>query len=412
MKVMIVERHAFLGGTITACGMETLTWYRYENTADSACVGNEFEQRAARMGATTKFPYNNSQNLDSEKFKYIADDLMRENGIEVLLHTTIADVIKRDGAIAGVIVESKSGRQVIWAKRVVDATGDADIFHLCGARYTTMPKEHAYGVSSVFNVIGVDKDRFLAYTDDEKATYKDWSRTWEQRTDGKENHLRTPYFDKQFEDAAKAGVIASSAGLGGSWSTITDNGELRNLNMVHQRGIDALDVKQLSRAEMDGRLKTLDAIKALRHSIPGCENAQLRNFSHTLGIRHSRKIVGRTHIDEDYVMNDGRTSESIGWFPRFIDGSRTLILPTDGRGYQVPYGILVSNDVENVLAAGRCVAGDPISHASLRNMMACCLTGQGAGVACAVSIRRGTSTSSVDVRLVQEELKQQGVKLE
>ena len=412
LRVMILERHAFLGGVITACGLETLTWYRYENTKDSACIGNEFEKRATRMGATTKFPYNDSQNLDSERFKIIADDLMRENGIETLLHTSVVDVVKRDGAIVGVIVESKSGRQVVWAKRVVDATGDADVFHLANARYTALPKKDAYGVSSVFNVIGVDKERFLAYTDEEKATYKDWSRTWPQRTDGKENHLRSPYFDKQFEDAAKAGVIESSSGIGGSWSTITDNGELRNLNMVHQKGIDALDVKQLSKAEMDGRLKTLDAIKALRFSVPGCENAKLRNFSHTLGVRHSRKIVGRTFIDEDYVMNDGRTDESIGWVPRFIDGSRTLILPTDGRGYQVPYGICVSPDVPNLLAAGRCVAGDPISHASLRNMMACCLTGQGAGVACAVSLLRNMSTSDIPVRFIQEELRRQGVKLE
>ena len=44
--------------------------------------------------------------------------------------------------------------------------------------------------------------------------------------------------------------------------------------------------------------------------------------------------------------------------------------------------------------AGRCVAGDKTSHAAMRNMMACTVSGQGAGVAAAVSVQTGKSTHS------------------
>ena len=60
--------------------------------------------------------------------------------------------------------------------------------------------------------------------------------------------------------------------------------------------------------------------------------------------------------------------------------------------------------------AGRCVAGDKTSHAAMRNMMACTVTGQGAGVAAAVSIRVGQSTHEVEIKAVHEELKRQGVR--
>ena len=78
--------------------------------------------------------------------------------------------------------------------------------------------------------------------------------------------------------------------------------------------------------------------------------------------------------------------------------------------FQVPYGCLVPPKVDNLLVAGRCVAGDKTSHAAMRNMMACTVTGQGAGVAAAVSCRLGVSTHAVSIESIQEELRQQGVR--
>lgn len=71
---------------------------------------------------------------------------------------------------------------------------------------------------------------------------------------------------------------------------------------------------------------------------------------------------------------------------------------------------MVPPKVDNLLVAGRCVAGDKTSHAAMRNMMACTVTGQGAGVAAAVSCRLNQSTHQVDICQVQDELKKQGVR--
>lgn len=70
-----------------------------------------------------------------------------------------------------------------------------------------------------------------------------------------------------------------------------------------------------------------------------------------------------------------------------------------------------SPDVDNLLVAGRCVAGDQTSHAAMRNMLACTVTGQGAGAAAAASIKEGVSVLSLDVRNAQAELERQGVRL-
>ena len=146
--------------------------------------------------------------------------------------------------------------------------------------------------------------------------------------------------------------------------------------------------------------------------MPGFENARLRNFGMTLGTRDSRKIAGRYNLTGHDVRSQARFKDAIGIFPEFLDGYGVLVLPTTGRYFQVPYGITVPQGVENLLVAGRCVAGDQISHAATRNMMCCTVTGQGAGVAAAVSAKDGVSCSAVDIKHVQGALQKQGVRIQ
>jgi len=68
--------------------------------------------------------------------------------------------------------------------------------------------------------------------------------------------------------------------------------------------------------------------------------------------------------------------------------------------------------VENLLVVGRCVAGDKISHAATRQMVCCAVTGQGAGVAAAVSLKDGVTCREVDISKTQKALKKQGVRIE
>lgn len=144
--------------------------------------------------------------------------------------------------------------------------------------------------------------------------------------------------------------------------------------------------------------------------MPGFEKAKLSNFGMALGTRDSRKIVGRYNLTEHDVRNQAQFENSIGIFPEFLDGYGALVLPTTGRYFQVPYGVTLPQNVENLLVAGRCTAGDKMSHAAMRSMMACTVTGQGAGAAAAVSLKDGVTCRAVDVERVQRALQRQGVR--
>eukprot|EP00729_Bicosta_minor_P013851 gene13851-12353_t len=216
--VILMERFGCFGGVITTVGMETLGWYRYEGTVDTEGIGREMERAAERMGGTTKWPYNDSDCLNAEQFKLVADNLISEAGVRPLLHISATSVIKNaDGVVQGVITESKSGRQAILAQRVIDCTGDADIAWLSGCPYTVLPPHGRMGTTQVFNVVGVEKEKFLTYaTKENPKTYRDWSEGeddeadhgWKQITTGKEEDLKSPWMREEFIKAAKNGTIS------------------------------------------------------------------------------------------------------------------------------------------------------------------------------------------------------------
>ncbi len=412
VEVMLVERYGCFGGNLTQVGVEGIAWYRREETVDVEGIGIEFETRAKAQNASYDEPQSTSQGINGELFKVLADNWVHEAGIRPLLHATVIDVLRDGNTITGVVVNSKSGQHAILAKRVIDATGDADIANLLGLPTYKTPKEHMMAVTVMFSASGVNKARFLEYVRENPMRYMDWGKEWDIETTGKEDDLFSPYLDKPFDQAREAGLIpAGMKTIGGTWSGISDAGDATYLNMVHMGGYDGTDVWDLTRAEIEGRRQAMLAMRALQHFAPGFEDANLRNFGMTVGIRDTRKIDARYNLTEQDVSNQGRFDDAIGIFPEFIDGYGKLILPTTGRYFHVPYGALVPQGIDNLLVAGRSIGGDKISHASVRNMMCCTVAGQGAGVAAAVSLKEKTSTAEVSISRVQAALKKQDVRI-
>jgi len=414
-RTALLDRNGCFGGNITQVGVEGFAWYRHEKTIDCEGIGIEFEERAKAMGAAMPEPQSLSHALDAEMFKYVADVLVLEAGVLPLLHRLCVAPIVEGGLIRGVITESKAGREAILAKRVIDATGDADVAARAGAPVFKTPIEEMMAVSVMFSMTGVNKQRFMSQIKADPQTYKDWTGNgeWDITTTGKEDALFSPFLRKPFKQAVAAGLIpAKLSTIAGTWGTVTDQGDLTYLNLVHVPNIDGTNPEHLTRGEMEGRSQAIHAVAALKQFMPGCEEAKLRNFGMTLGIRDTRKIDAHYNLTADDVKEQGRFDDSIGIFPEFIDGYGILILPTTGRYFHVPYRSLLPKGIGNLLVAGRSIGGDKTSHAAVRNMMCCAVSGQGAGVAAAISLRNEESFDRLNIASVQQELLRQGARIQ
>jgi hypothetical protein len=407
VDTMLVERHGCFGGNITQAMVGSIAWYRHEKTVDSGGIGTEFERRAKEIGASQPDPEGVGELLDADMFKVVADRLVQEAGIVPVLHCFAVDVIMEGRIVKGIITESKSGRQAILTKRIIDATGDADIAYRAGAPYHMAPKEELMAVTVGFGCSGVDVEKFLQYVKENPSRLSDWGK----ETTGKEDDLFDTFITEPFIKAQEAGEMPKEASVIGFWDGLTEAGEATNIDVAHVFGIDPTDVWDLTEAEIKGRQRALWAVEALKKYTPGFENARLRTFGSSLGTRESRKIVGAYTLTEQDVKNEARFEDSIGIFPEFLDSVPVVIIPTTGRYFHVPYGIILPQKVRNLLVAGRCVSADKVAFAATRQMMCCTVTGQGAGVAAAVSVKTGVECSAVDIIHVQKALEKQGVRV-
>ena len=413
VEVTLIERFGCFGGNITVVGVEGFAWYRHEQTVEAGGIGWEFEERAKAMGAAVPESQSLSYELDSEGFKLVADALVEEAGVHGMLHRQVVSPVLDGDAIIGVIVESKAGREAILAKRVIDATGDADIAHRAGAPTFKTPVEAMQAASVMFHLAGVDKRRFMEGIKADPQTYSDWSTgEWQIETSGKEDEMFSPFLGKPFAQAIRDGVIPKHLNtISGTWGALHDTGELTYMNLIHLAGCDGTDPDSMTRFEIEGRKQAMIAIDALRRYTPGCEGARLRNFGMTIGIRDTRKIDAVYNMTESDARHEGRFEDTIGIYPEFIDGYGVLILPTTGRYMQVPYRAMLPKAVRNLLVAGRAIGGDRIAHAATRNMACCAVAGQGAGVAAALSVKADCDLDRVDMAGVQRELERQGVRI-
>ncbi len=413
-EVTLVERFGCFGGNLTVVGVEGMHWYRHEETIESDGIVREFEEKSKEMGAAAPESQSLSYEIDSEGFKLVADQfVLNEPNIRPMLHRQFVAPIMEGNVIKGIIVESKAGREAILAKRVIDATGDADVAERAGAKTFLTPKEKMMAASVMFHVAGVDKTKFMNGIKEDPQTYKDWAGggEWNIETSGKEDDMFSPFLKKPFEQAIKDGHIpANLTTIAGTWGVMHDTGELTYMNLVQMDDCDGTDPDSLTTFEIEGRRQAMLAIDALRRYTPGCDGIRLRNFGMSIGIRDTRKVNCHYNMTSLDVREQGRFEDSIGIFPEFIDGYGILILPTTGRYFQVPYRNVLPKGIENLLVSGRSTGGDRDSHAATRNMACCAVIGQGAGIAAALSVKTGKSLKVVKVQDIQKELERQGAR--
>jgi hypothetical protein len=414
-RTILLERYGCFGGTLTQTGVEAIAWYRHQGTVEAGGLLKEMEAAAKALDASTQESQSDSQAIDPYMFRFVCDKMIEDAGVRPILHCMAAGSLIEDGKFKGVFTESKSGRQCILAKRGIDCTGDADIAAASGVPFFKAPREALMFVTQVFSCRGVDTKKFMNYVTEElKPSYRDWDGgCWNQKIDESAAGMFSPYLEKVFTEALREGSLQISdadVSFGGTWSTVTPEGEVTQLNMVSIRNIDCTDVFDLTRAEIVGRRNCVKALEVLKKKVPGFEKAALRNFGMTIGTRESRLIKGLYTITARDVFEQGRFEDSIAIFPEFIDGREFLILPLTGRYYQIPYRALVPQGVDNLLVAGRCISGEPIAHTSFRNMACCVATGQAAGIGAVCSLSQGVPAGEVDIALIQKALAAQGVR--
>ena len=376
-RVLLLERYGYLGGLAT--GGLVITVPPLDN-------GINAEIRRELVGAGA---YLKGENLgddpsvdgliavDPELLKHRFMTMLLDAGVDVLLHTYVATALLDGTAVTGVVVENKGGRAAILAKVIVDVTGDGDVAAAAGADFVM--EEQPLPVTLMANLGGVDTERAIARLGN-----------WGNLRSLVESAVARGELDFELEVHSKyfaPGVFA--AGL-------CHPGEV-NLWPGSMFGVNGVDPRQLTQAEIVTRDHAMRLTRFLQRSVPGFEDSWLEYTANQLGVRETRRIVGACSPS----LREALAGEC----------ADTVAKPYRRRNMRIPYGALVPEGVDALLVAGRCMSAQQDAMVQLRLIPVCLATGQAAGVAAAMAAHDDVRPRDVNVTALQQSLAEQGVDL-
>ena len=398
-KIILMERYGYFGGDVTGgyvLVVPSLSWRSYsvirgiqeewfsrlDKSAPEAYLSPRLEDIGKNdpilIGKWEKIPFCTSgfgadkvlaraPSYDPQQLKIEMDLMIQEEpNIEVLLHCWGTKPIMEGKEIKGVIFESKAGRQAVYAKVVIDATGDGDIYAQAGAPF--------HGKSGIPGEMVRDNQTALVWRAGgvDYAAYADWSRA---------NPEEARAFSKELIELAGYRTAFFPAGCNDVvWFNNWLNGRL------------CTDLKDIRETEFIVRNSIRKLLEFCKQKCPvAFGKSYLLDIAPQLGVRCSRRLDGQIYMTMKDLAANREFDDVIAW-------STTAGF---GAPIEIPYGCIVPKGVDNLLAPGRHLSADPQAIGPLQLIPQCCQTGQAAGVAAAVAIKDGSTTATVDIKKVQ-----------
>lgn len=396
-RTLLLERYGFLGGMATAGLVGPISKFNLSGERIVMGIPGEFiHNMAAQNGAIVDLQSGNIP-YDAEVYKYSALNMTELSGAKILFHAQAVDCFSDNSdsnAISHLIIESKSGRQAIRTKFVIDCTGTGDIVVKSGAAWEmrNIKNGELQPMSLCFRLGGVDTsslNTLMAY-------------------DG------VKYANSDLNTLLKEEITKGRLqNFGGPWavhgSTIRP-GEI-SVNGTRYRG-DATSETDISNAESQLRHDVMLMVDVFRKNIPAFRNAYLIDTATQVGIRETRGIKGLYEMTADDVLNPRYFADTVALGGHPIDihraGSPVQEVKFLTEPYHIPYRALVPQDTRNLLVAGGCVSATREAFASIRVQAQCMALGQAAGTAAAMCISESIGASELDGTILNKFLKQQG----
>ncbi len=391
-RTLLVERYGFVGGS-SVSGYPFLGFYAGNGEKVVGGIGEEVVGRLIEAGGSrghirggrwqTAEEYEFSLTpYEPEVLKFVAQEMLLEAGVSLMLHTYLIGAIVREDRLIGIEVANKSGRSIIYANCFIDATGDADLAYLAGAPFQI--GDEVQNVTLMFTVGGIDLERLVQEIEADGRIKGRGE--WHTRV------VRGPILDSD-EPA-----IVHLAGHMDLWDdrpplTFTAVSWKKNqasFNITRTVGIDPTNARDLVRAEISERRNVMETYRRFRERIPGMEGCELITTAPQVGVRESRRIEGEYCLQGEDVVNCREFDDGIarGSYPIDIHdpkgGKTQFTFLKDGGSYSIPYRCCVPKFIDGLIVTGRCISATHEALGSTRLQSTCMALGEAAGVAASV----------------------------
>lgn len=420
-KTLLVERSGFLGG-VAATGLPLLAFYDRTGKQVVGGIGNELVERMDQVGATfggaIPCPIHNSITpVNPFWLRIEAVKMCEEAGVDLLFSTEVESVEVKGSRVRGVDLISKGKKYSAETDVLIDSTGDGTAAYLAGADYEMGQGESSQvqPVSLVFSLGNVDIDAVLEYIKKNPETFSNPSTYGVHYTLDYFLDSRSFYFTG-FEE------FINEARENGEFDVPRDrvifakqpNSNEIVVNAVRVCDVDPTDPLSMSKAEVIAHQQVETLFKFFKNYCPGFADSFLANIAVSTYGRESRRIVGIKTI-EDNAVDEFLVPEdtiALAGYNLDIHTNTGIVLQPSKHAIGIPYGCLVSKNIEGLMASGRCISSKPYPLGLIRAMSTCLAIGEAAGTAAAMSVRSGEKLSAINVPELRARLSENGAILE
>lgn len=410
--VILIESGGFLGGTATK-GLVGPFMTCYDAKGEVQIIRGLFTELVDRLiaenGAVSykDCPSGDSYSgyrypghigvtpFDKEALKRVTEDMCIEAGVRLLYHTTVIGCDKEGDSITRVYASDYNDIVAINAKAFIDTTGFASLANKAGAKTMRGNDDGLLQTASTFFIISdVNKEKLDAYMEKHQDT-------------------KSRFFMDLIEKAREEGKFP----CGTAKLRIYENPDKSwTVNMAQtDEQFNELDASVLTSVEIEQRKQTVQIFEFLRNNIPGLENIKYVVSASDIGLRESRRIVGKTIFSLDDMQSAYKFEDRIAVCANSVDihlkKGVAYTAHTDS-SYYIPLSCLISENVNNLLSAGKSLSADKYAFAAVRVMPPCIAMGQAAGITAALASKNNCTVWEVDYKDVQKELIANGAYLD
>lgn len=416
MRVGLIESRSFVGGNMTI-GLPVLGFLGQKKNQIIKGLPQKFIDRLRLVNGASEHrwcPLHMGITLvEPEAVKTVALQMLTEAGVDVNFYTFFVGVVMEGDTIRGIITESKSGREAVLGRVVVDCTGDADVAFRAGVPCEKGSRETGgmQPPTLMFCLAGVDTEKLRMSIAQHTRTYltdfipaEYFGQNYQFIVVGLRELIARARAERKLNIPNERTIIITGLREGEVW-----------INMTRVAGTDGTDARSLTAGEIEARHQIEDIQIYLKNYVPGFEGCYFTKTAPFLGIRETRRIVGQYTMTQEDVLGCRHFDDSIAVASYPIDihrpGDEGCTLIWCGDCYDIPYRSLVPQRVKNLLVAGRCISTTHEAMGAIRVMATCMAMGEAAGRAASQAIRTGVTPDRIDVKKLQAELLARGAYL-
>ena len=394
---LLVDFASIPGGVSTAGGMS-----HYTGTVDSRLYREVLQRMTEKNGKDAGEARRTV--IDTVNMTATWIELLEEAGVELLLYTMACEAVveerhsmeeghsmeERHSMVKGVVIQNKTGRSVIMAKAVIDATGDGDIAASAGVEFVKGRETDGMmqPATLMFRVAGVDMASavFPGSFETEVYTEKGELQQLARKT------LPYPAGHVLLYRSTQEGVVT--------------------VNMTNAVDIDGSTAEGMTRAELICRKQIPAIVDFLREYVPGYGECYVSSTASLIGIRETRHLRGVYTLTEEDILACRQFED---WVVRGAEFNFDVHNMTGGgldatgvqkkfpRGvkYTIPYRCFLPCEIDGLLFAGRNISGTHIAHSNYRAMPICLAMGEAAGIAAGLAVRKDIPLRDVEASEIQ-----------